>query len=159
MQTLDEDQKVWVLLQVSSRALERACEVELEPLHLSPTAAGVLYLLEIAQEPMTPAKLSREMLREPHTMAMLITRMEKQGLVRRTKDMKRKNMIRVTLTEKGEQALQNVWGRTVVSRITSCLSKKERANLKAYLNKLRIRALEIIRDIQPLPYTLVQERV
>jgi len=86
-------------------------------------------------------------------MSGLINRMEKQGLVKRAKDLERKNMVRVTLTEKGEQALRGAWDAALVSRITSCLSKQERDNLKAYLKKLQTRALEIMRDLQPLPYT------
>jgi len=150
---LDEDQKAWVVLEGTSKAVDRACELELEPLGLSPTAAGVLYLLKTAEETVTPSKLSRWMFREAHTMSGLINRMEKQGLVKRAKDLERKNMVRVTLTEKGEQALRGAWDAALVSRITSCLSKQERDNLKAYLKKLQTRALEIMRDLQPLPYT------
>ena len=149
---LDENEEAYNLFLFTSKAMERARELELERLGLSATAAGVLYWLKTAKEPVTPAKLARWLYRETHTMSGLINRMEKQGLVKKSKDLEIKNLVRVTLTEKGEQALQKQLGARVAPRIMSCLSKKELDNLKAYLNKLQTRALETMRDLQPLPY-------
>ena len=74
--------------------------------------------------------LSRLLLREAHTMSGLIKRMEKQSLVEKSKDLEKKNLVRVTLTEKGEQAFQRQSDAGVTPRITSCLSKKELDNLE-----------------------------
>ena len=149
---LDENEKAWVLLFRTFRALERAGEVELERFGLSTIEAAVLHALKTASEPVTPAKLSRWLYREPHTMSGLLNRMERKGLVKKSKDLEKKNMVRVTLTEKGEQAFQQQWDARIVPKITSCLSKRELGNLKKCLNKLEGRALWVIRDLQPLPY-------
>jgi len=150
---LDENEEAYKLFLFTSKAMERARKLELERLGLSPTAVGVLHWLKTAKEPVTPTKLARWLYRETHTMSGLINRMEKKGLVKKSKDLEIKNLVRVTLTEKGERAFQKQLDARVAPRIMSCLSKKERDNLKAYLNKLETRALETIRDLQPPPYT------
>mgnify|MGYP001102821487 CR=1 FL=1 len=149
---LDENEKAWVQLFRTFRALERAGEVELERFGLSVIEAAVLHALKTADEPVIPAKLSRWLYREPHTMSGLLNRMEKKGLVKRSKDMEKKNLVRVILTKKGDQAFQKQWEARIVPKITSFLSKKELDNLKKSLNKLESRALGVIRDLQPLPY-------
>jgi len=149
---LDENEKAWVQLFRTFRALERAGEVELERFGLSVIEAAVLHALKTADEPVIPAKLSRWLYREPHTMSGLLNRMEAKGLVKKSKDMEKKNLVRVILTKKGDQAFQKQWEARIVPKITSSLSKKELDNLKKSLNKLESRALGVIRDLQPLPY-------
>ncbi len=149
---LDENEKAWVLLFRTFRAMERAREIELERFGLSTVEAAVLHALETTNEPVTPAKLSRWLYREPHTMSGLLNRMESKGLVKKSKDLDKRNLVRVTLTKKGEQAFQQQWDARIVPRITSFLSKKELDNLKESLNKLEGKALGLIRDLQPLPY-------
>jgi len=150
---LGENARAWRLLFRTFKALERAREIELEQVGLSPIQAEVLYALKTADEPVTPAKLSRWLYREPHSMSGLINRMEEQGLVRKSKDLEAKNLVRVTLTEKGEQAFQHKLGIKVFPKILSRLSKKELDNLKVYLDKLHRGALEAIRALQPGPYS------
>jgi DNA-binding MarR family transcriptional regulator len=149
---LGENEKAWMELSRAFRALERAREVELEKFGLSPIEAAVLHALETADAPVTPAKLSRWLYREPHTMSGLLNRMEEKGLVKKSKDLEKKNLVRVTITKKGEQAFQQQWEARIVPKIMSFFSKKELDNLKESLNKLEDKALGIIRDLQPLPY-------
>ena len=79
--------------------------------------------------------------------------MEKQGLVRRVKDLKRKNQVRIVLTPKGKKAydLQNKTG--VINKIAGCPAQSERASLIRLLEKLRNSALVELRARLPLPYT------
>jgi len=151
---LDENEKAWLLLSRTLRALERAREIELERFDLSPIEAAVLHALITADETVIPAKLSRWLYREPHTMSGLLNRMEDKGLVKKSKDLEKKNLVRVTLTKKGEQAFHQQWDARIVPKITSFLSKKELDNLEECLNKLEGKALGLIRDLQPLPYRL-----
>ena len=52
----------------------------------------------------TPAKMSRILVRQPHTVSAIIDRMVKNGFLKKVKDMERKNWVRVIVTEKGEKA-------------------------------------------------------
>jgi len=72
----------------------------------------------------------------------LLNRMEKQGLVRRVKDLKRKNLVRVLITEKGKEAYRRQSEMRVVRKVMSSLSPKQRHNLLASLKILRNEALE-----------------
>ena len=68
--------------------------------------------------------------------------MEKQGLVKKVKDLDRKNLVRITLTEEGHQAYRESIKRESIHRIMSSLSEEERQQLKSSLLKLRDTALE-----------------
>ena len=64
------------------------------------------------------------------------------GFIRKTRDLDRKNMIRVTITEKGWQSYNDLMRLESVHRMMSCLSKEERQQLRSYLERLRSEALK-----------------
>ena len=68
--------------------------------------------------------------------------MEKEGLVTKHKDLERRNLVRVSLTEKGREAHHYSLRRESIHDIMSCLSAAELMQLRAYLDRLRDRALE-----------------
>jgi DNA-binding MarR family transcriptional regulator len=149
----NENERAWQNLAVTYMTLERAAELELNRVGLTIPQAGVLYFLKTTKEPLTPMKLSRRMNRQPHTLSALLTRMEAQGLVKATKDLERKNWVRVSLTNKGEEAFKRQLGERIAMNATSCLSKKEIDTLNAICKKLRARGAEIIHEMQPSPYS------
>jgi len=148
----DRDFKLWVLYRQTCHAITTAGENELRQLGISSRQAAVLSIVKTVTVPATPAEISRWLFRQPHTVSGLLNRMEKQGLVRKVKDLERKNMIRIVLTEKGEQAYQRSREVKVVDKILSCLSPKERDSLRTYLKALRKKALEEIGVGYQLPF-------
>jgi len=150
---LSQNERAWENLAITYMTLERARELELGKVGLTIPQAGVLYFLKTSKEPLTPMKLSRRMNRQPHTISALLTRMEAQGLVKTTKDLDRKNWVRVSLTKKGEEAFKRQMSEKVARNATSCLSKKEIDALNAICKKLHSRGAELIRQMQPSPYT------
>ena len=70
--------------------------------------------------------------------------MERKGLVRKVKDLRRKNLVRVVLTEKGHKAYKRAIKRELVHRVLSVLSEEEHQQLRACLQKLRDKAFEEI---------------
>ncbi len=85
-------------------------------------------------------------------MSALLTRMEKQGLVKRSEDPQQSNLVRVTLSKKGELTFESQWGRKLTNNITACLSEEDLRVLETCLQKMHDRAIEIIRGLQPTPY-------
>jgi len=78
--------------------------------------------------------------------------MEKEGLIRKVKDLDRKNLIRVVVTEKGQRAYEQSTKREVIHRIMSSLSEEERQQLSSCLQKLRSKALaEFDMERPPFP--------
>ena len=149
---MNGNEKTWERLVVTYTVLERAREVELGQAGLSLPQAAVIYFLKIAREPLTPSKLSRLIYKEPHTLSGLLSRMEAQGLVKKTKDLKRKNLVRVSLTKKGEESFKRQVNVRTVRNVTSCLSSKELASLNELLAKLYAKGIELLREMQPYPY-------
>ena len=98
---LTDDEKTWENLYSTFYTLQRAREIELAKVGLSIPQAGILHFLSTSNEALTPMKLSRLMGRQPHTIGALVVRMEAQGLVQTAHDLKRKNWVRVSLTNKG----------------------------------------------------------
>ena len=149
---LNENEKTWERLVVTYTVLERAREMELGQAGLSLPQAAVIYFLKTAKELLTPSKLSRLIYKEPHTLSGLLSRMEAQGLVKKTKDLKRKNLVRVSLTKKGEESFKRQVNVRTVRNVTSCLSSKELASLNGFLDKLYTKGIGLLREMQPYPY-------
>jgi len=143
--------ELWAMMNQVYWAMVRATENELRPIGISMIQAAVLFLVKNAKTPATPAQLSRWLFREPHTVSGLLNRMEKQGLVRKAKDLERKNLVRVTLTEKGEEAYQRQSEMRLIRKVLSSLFPKQRDNLMTYLRTLRSRALDELVVKRQLP--------
>jgi len=150
---LNENELLWARMFLSTKLVERAREVELSRVNISLIQAMVLYALKISPEPLTPSKLARMLCREPHSMSALIDRMEKQGLVEKKHDLSPKNLVRVVVTAKGDEAFQRQRSVNAVTNITSRLTKEERETLGSCADKLRLWAGELLREMQPDPYS------
>ena len=150
---LGKHERAWENLAGTYVVLQRARELELDKVGLTMAQAMVLYLVKSSKEPLTPVKLARLMNRQPHSVSALVTRMRAQGLVSTTNDLCKKNMVRVSLTEKGEDAFKRQMAQTTARNVTTCLSEKEIDSLNAICEKLRASSVEVIRHMQPVPYT------
>ncbi len=124
------------LLQVAD-IFVKVRERELLPQNLSATSAAILFLVDAMGKDVTPAKISRMLLSEPHSISGILMRMEKQGLIKRAKNMERKNLIRVTLTTKGENALKQAMKKEGVKHVLSKLTEEQRRQLKQSLTALK----------------------
>ena len=152
--SVDLCNEVWVLLNRVQHLLSRARGIELEQEGLSTVAAGVLFFVKQSDEPVTPGMLARFLYRQPHSVSALLTRMEGEGLVKKVRDLNRKNRVRVVLTRKGEKLAEKLDKRPVAFDALSCLSQWELINLREYLKKLMKSSSEQLRAMQPLPYSL-----
>ena len=143
--------ELWALLDQATTAISRVADNELSQAGITMIQGAVLYFVKNAKEPVIPAHISRWLFREPHTVSQLLMRMEKQGLVKRTKNLDRKNQLRITLTEKGEQAYQKQIEMRSIGKILSTLSQEECDKLGARLKKLRD---EAVRELDSRPREL-----
>jgi len=148
----NRENEIWILLNQAQHAAERASETEMRQLGIPKMHAEVLSLIKNTEGPVTPADIARLLFREPHTISGLLNRMEKQGLVKRIKDLKRKNLVRVAITDRGERAHRKMADAEVIHEVLSGLTAKEQEELKRYLDKIKKRSLEELRKRQPFPY-------
>lgn len=148
----DEDQDLWLLLTHARYTVYRAREKELQRYGTSPEQTSLLFVVQSLGNKATPAAIARTIMRQPHTVSALVDRMVKKGLVKKVKDLDRKNLVRVALTDKGLEAFKQSSKRGPIHRIMSVLTRKERDNLKTYLKKIMDTARNEIgldRDILP----------
>ena len=142
----DGDYRLWAMLCQAKDTMLKAREKELIQYSISPEQATVLLVIQTLGEAATPAEISRWMLRRHHTTLGILERMERKGLVSKTKDAVRKNLIRVTLTEKGQQAYYHSTKIESIHKIISYLSQEQCQQLSPCLEKLRDAALKDLRN-------------
>ena len=141
--TISDDQlEFWVLIHQTSEAAYKAREKELRPHGLSPIAHAVLTIASRLNGQATAAELSRWLMREPHSVSELLSRMEKGGLLRRTKDPRNRQWARIKLTKKGQRLLDMTSTSAAISRMSEALSEEQRQQLIAYLREMMDRALQ-----------------
>jgi MarR family transcriptional regulator, 2-MHQ and catechol-resistance regulon repressor len=152
----DSDYELWWVLLQTTHLMRKAREKELRRFDSSGLQAGILYSTWILKNQATPSLLSRWLNREPHSVHAALITMEKKGIINRNKDLERKNMIRVSLTEKGIQIYKNTVKRETIHNILTDLSHAERRQLTKTTLKLRKKTLGIL-GIDGMPPFLSSE--
>jgi len=147
-----KDYNLWILLRQAGDSILKAREKELSQHGISARKAAVLLVVDTLDNKATPGELSRWLLREPHSISAILTRMEQEGLVNKTKDLGKKRRVRVTLTEKGQQVLSLSIKRESIRDIMSSLSEEECRQLWSSLRKLRDRALKYSTTVKGPPF-------
>jgi DNA-binding MarR family transcriptional regulator len=151
--TVDQDYRLWVLLQQTSNILFEARENELREHGFTAMHAAALLVIKSIGDKATPAQISRWMVRKPHSISGLLARMERIGLITKTKDLHKKNLVRVSITEKGEAAYKQAVKRKMVQKVMSSLSAEQRKQMTASLELLRTKGLkEMGIDPKKLPF-------
>ena len=150
--TDDKDQDLWFLLTHTRYAIFRAREKELQRYGVSPEQVSLLFVVQALGNKATPAALSRHLIRQPHTVSALVDRMARRGLVKKVKDLDRKNLVRVVMTEKGAKTYEVSTKRGPIHRIIGTLSDEEKLVFKDMLERLLAKARkEIGLDRDELP--------
>ena len=90
----DPDYDLWLLLAQTRHAMSGARQKEVAKYNITGRQAAVLHILNNVGYEATPARIARWLLRQDHTVFEGLKRMEQKGLIRRVKDLKRRNMIR-----------------------------------------------------------------
>ncbi len=136
----DIDHDLWVLLAHARYAVYRSREKELQRYGVSPEQAGILFMVQALGSRATPSEISRFILRQPHTVSALIERMEEKGFVKKVHDLDKKNLVRVSITEKGQKVYEYSTKRGPIHRIMSVFSDEEKDQLRVLLERLHIQA-------------------
>jgi len=154
----DKEFKLWWLLNRTRDAMFKVRTRELRKAGISVRKAGALLIIKVLGNRAILSEIARWMFKEPHSVSGLINRMEEEGLVKRVKDLEKKNLVRVEITEKGQQAYEYSVKREALHRIISALSEEERDQFGSCLVKLRNKALtdlatdtRIIDNLSPWP--------
>ncbi len=96
--------RLWLLLPRVGDAVQRCFDLVFEKYGISNEQTRLLAIIKY-QGPMRPVDIAAFLERAPNSMSMLVDRMVKAGLVRRTRDRKDRRAVFVSLTNKGEEAI------------------------------------------------------
>jgi DNA-binding MarR family transcriptional regulator len=135
--------RLWLLLHRTGDALARCEDSVFGEYGLTTEQFTVLAAVKGSGGPLRPVDLASLMERSPNSVSMLIDRMVKAGLVRRTRDRKDRRAVKVTLTSKGANALGPATpaGWELVQRILSPLSEKDKHALASLLETVKCECL------------------
>ena len=150
----DASYTAWTQFRQSWAATYRAVERSLTKTGLTPIKVNVLWFCKTMPGPLTPAELSRLLFRESQTIAGLLARMEKEGLIERVPKRKGRPFTEVKITAKGEELLRPAREAVcpLIARIMSSLSVEEHDQFQNLLLKVRRKALEELHiELRPLP--------
>jgi DNA-binding MarR family transcriptional regulator len=136
---------LWALLEQVTTLTLNARDQELSEYGTTAMQAAVLFIINQVGDETTPAQISRWIFRNQSTVIGLLNRMVKAGLIQTTKDLPKKNLVRVRVTEKGQKIYKQSLKRKPIHQIISALSEEERQQLDSLLKKLRTKALKVAR--------------
>jgi DNA-binding MarR family transcriptional regulator len=134
------------LLNQTTETIFRARQKELDQYNISTSQGAVLFITQALGEKATISEVSRWLLRKPHTVSEIVSRMEKKGLLKKSRAPKRKSIIKVTLTPKGLEVYRKSKKRRSFRNILASLSLEERQQMLAYLKRLKESAVEELKN-------------
>jgi DNA-binding MarR family transcriptional regulator len=132
---------LWVLIAQTKDAILRARERDYARYGISNERRAILYIIQNNGGRATPVEIARNLFRELHSITEMLKRMERDGLVTRSRASGR-SRVEVALTSKGLDVFDQSLHNQTDKRIFSVLTQKEREHLASYLFKLRGRVLK-----------------
>ena len=128
---------LWLLLHHSHSAINKVSRKELVQYGITLPQLAVLREVLRLRENATPAELARQLFLESHSVSEQLKRMEEEGLISKVKDLGRKNLVRIKVTEKGHKFLDKANNRKSIRYLMSVLTEEEKLELWTIMAKLR----------------------
>jgi DNA-binding MarR family transcriptional regulator len=134
----DREFRLWQFLYNTVNMVSKARTKELQKYKISTNTAAVLDCVKSSEVNPTPSQIARWLIREPQSTSGILNRIEKRGLITKTADPVRKNVIRVALTKEGEELYDKIIvKRKSIHSIISALSEEECQQLENCLKKMQ----------------------
>jgi DNA-binding MarR family transcriptional regulator len=130
--------RLWLLLGRVGDTLNRCQDLIYSKYGVTTEQSGVLAAIK-SRGPLRPADLASILERSPNSMSMIVDRMVKAGLVRRTRDRKDRRAVFVSMTDKGRETIEPVVpaGWQFIHEILSPLSYDEQRALADTLETVK----------------------
>ena len=130
--------RLWLLLRRVGDALGLCQDLIYSKYGLSSEQVAVLAAIK-SRGPLRPSEFSSILERSPNSMSMIIDRMVKTGLVRRTRDRKDRRAVFVSMTDKGRETVEPAvpTGWQFIHKILSPLSPDDQRALADMLETLK----------------------
>ncbi len=147
---IDEVDAFWQLLRRTVRGISKAREDELQEFGVSSDMSAMMFTIALLGKQAIPANIAKNLLLEAHSVSQLVSRMERKGLVHKTRDLERKNLVHIELTEAGWDLFRKTGRRRPVRKIMAVLTDEERRQMWVSLAKLRDAVVKELRIKKPI---------
>jgi MarR family transcriptional regulator for hemolysin len=133
----------YILVRQSWLAMNRYAETKLAKVGVTPEKFLVLWACRDYPGPLIPAEIARIAHRENQTIAGLLNRMEKEGLVERIPKRKGNPFTEIKITTKGDKVLTAALPvfRSVISELLSDMPVQKQKECQGWHRELRDKAL------------------
>lgn len=132
-------QLIIILLAQTDRIIGKKYQKQMEKIGLPGLYFSILHEIDCLDGEASPHAIARTMIFEPHTISTNISKMEHEGLVTKTKNMKYKHMVRIEITDKGRSLMNKAW--KMMSKLDnywkSAISEDEAKQMVTLLTKIR----------------------
>jgi DNA-binding MarR family transcriptional regulator len=142
----------WIILAQTRRAMFKARSQGLAQFDITPRQAAMLFMIQVLGDRSIPSELARRLFLEPNSVSEVVDRMVKNGLVRRVNDLRKKNSVRIELTDRGRDIYVESVRQEPVHKIMAFLSNEEHKKLRAILHKLWGRVMEELGSEMRVPF-------
>jgi MarR family transcriptional regulator, organic hydroperoxide resistance regulator len=149
----DKYYALWGLLCQTRDALVKARQKELDTHNISQSRVAVLHIISTMGNGVTPGQIALWLFRQPHSISEILTSMEKEGLITKSRDPQKQNVVHLSITDKGREMYKKSTERTSIHNIMSDLTEEEREQLHNLLLKVLKRSLKEMGDQHMLPWS------
>jgi|GEM_PF-149765 len=134
----------WMLIHQTYNMVLKCEDLVFSKTGLTTQQHAVLIAIKYINAPATPTEIARWVDRNVNSITLIADRMEKDGLVKRARDLKDRRTLRLVMTEKGEEALDRstVAGWGLIQEVLAVLSEDEMRTLVNLLERVRQKAFD-----------------
>ncbi|ACZ62464.1 MarR family winged helix-turn-helix transcriptional regulator [Dehalococcoides mccartyi] len=145
----DKNVELFGIIMRTRNILYKLSKRQLHHLDISPEQSTILKVVKNSPTPPTPIQISRQLLREPHTIAINLKRMQNKELITLEQDSEWKNRLRVKLTDKGQQLCEKSLSPDFFQEVFQDLTEKEIDQFKSTLEKLLASNMKRLKTQRP----------
>ena len=132
---MDEYYRLWLLLSLTRSAIYKARHKKFGR-YMHPNQAAALVMIGRYDGKITPTLLANNLFLEPHSISELVDRMQKKGLVEKTKDKNKGHVVRISLTDQGKTLAAELVQMDFIRDLMSSLTAEQRQQLWTCLTVL-----------------------
>lgn len=128
---------LWQMVINTTHIMKRARQNELNNIGITVRTSAVLSTIIRLGNEATLSNIARQLVMEVHSISAQLSRMEKEGLIKKLKNPKKKNLISIKITDKGYELYQKGMERLSIHSVMSILNEEEQQNLWKITAKIR----------------------
>ncbi|AHB14203.1 MULTISPECIES: MarR family winged helix-turn-helix transcriptional regulator [Dehalococcoides] len=158
-ETITLEHLLWINIVQARHVMNRLWERKMKDTHLTTEKFAIIHELLCLGGESTPHNLAKRIVFEPHSISAMLSRMEKDGLITKTKDLKKKHMVRIKLTQKAIELFPEALNTSleIFTDLMKGVPREEKIRLTESLTHIRNKALTISpkkdKKLTPFKYT------